>query len=138
MIRCNLGSIHQFYWYFCLSFCMIINYWITYNMELYIVHILGGSEEREWPVLLDLCKDISNHLWFSCQRAETYEEFVVKHYLVSSRNWNTWQLENEPFICSYTTQSLVFSLKIEVSRMLTFYHWCSFQLDNKSLMCIEY
>ena len=55
-------------------------------MELYIVHILGGSEEREWPVLLDLCKDISNHLWFSCQRAETYEEFVVKHYLVSSRN----------------------------------------------------
>ena len=55
-------------------------------MELYIVHILGGSEEREWPVLLDLCKDISNHLWFSCQRAETYEEFVVKHYFVSSRN----------------------------------------------------
>ncbi|XP_056013553.1 uncharacterized protein LOC125667203 isoform X1 [Ostrea edulis] len=54
--------------------------------------ILKVAQKKGNNILLDWCKDIINHFWFSCRRAESYEEFMgiwrsVLHHITDTHEW---------------------------------------------------
>ncbi|XP_056021023.1 uncharacterized protein LOC125667202 isoform X2 [Ostrea edulis] len=54
--------------------------------------ILKVAQKKGNNILLDWCKDIMNHFWFSCRRAESYEEFMgiwqsVLQHITDTHEW---------------------------------------------------
>ncbi|XP_060553607.1 uncharacterized protein LOC132714710 [Ruditapes philippinarum] len=54
--------------------------------------IVKASQKKQNMVLMKWSRDIINHFWFSCQKAESYSEFVgiwrsVLHHITNKHEW---------------------------------------------------
>lgn len=59
--------------------CNMICTSLRYKYIDILIFISQVAQKKGNNILLDWCKDIVNHFWFSCREANTYEEFVVSY-----------------------------------------------------------